>query len=715
MLDESLKASIQQAYSRFLNAKSMRPRLGQKTMIAHIARTLACVKLEGESPAEGEPAGHKHILAVEAGTGTGKTVAYLLASIPLAQHFNKTLVLSTATIALQEQVVIKDIPDLLQHSGLEFSFVLAKGRGRYLCLSKLERLLSDLREQNAQIPMYDDELPALTGLEQALYRDMYDQVHEGTWDGDRDSWRDEFDPTTWARVTTDHRQCTGRKCPNVRDCAFFKAREALEDADVVVANHDLVMADLALGGGAILTPPEDTIYVFDEAHHLPEKALNHFSAHTRCRASIRWLGQAEAQWPAQRDKLSELSYFQQLSEGLELALKQARSELELALPSIRAICDHIDPAAYTPRFQFPLGEVGAELEGLAERLSAVFAPLATHLSLLHQEIDSVVKEAHSVVPARELDGMLSLLATWLARAEANLALWQSYRDTHFNAERPMARWINLYTGSDATDYELISSPVLASGILQSGLWSRCAAAVLTSATLRALNRFDQLRMRTGLDAEAPCEVVQSPFDYERNAVLQVPRAAVDASRAADHTASLISLLPKLIDLEEGSLVLFSSHAQMNEVYEGLPEALQARILRQGQLSKQRIVAEHKQRVDEGEGSVIWGLASFAEGLDLPGDYCRHVLIAKLPFAVPDEPLEAAYSAWVEARGGRAFMEVAIPDASTKLLQACGRLLRTENDSGRISILDRRLVSKPYGRAMLDALPPFRRQLHLDLS
>lgn len=702
MLDNSVKAAIQGAYSQFLSSKELKPRYGQKLMIAEIARTLGNIRLDEENHNIAE----KNIAVIEAGTGTGKTVAYLLSVLPLAFSLEKRVVLSTATVALQEQVSIKDIPDILQHSGLKFNYVLAKGRGRYLCLSKLERLLAD---SGSSVPvMYEDEVIALSPDDLSLYRKMLKRTVDGEWDGDKDSWNEDLSPDTWSRVTTDHRQCAGRKCSNIRDCAFFNARNALEDADLIVANHDLVLADLALGGGAILPAPEDTIYIFDEGHHLPEKALHHFAAHTRYRGSIRWLGQSEGQWPTHLKTVADLSYFSQLSQPLEARLKDARSVLEDELPLIRELCEEIDPSAFSPKLQFSLGEVDDRLEALAQKASRRFAELTELLEKLYKEMDTVVSEEGGMaVPAKDAEAMLSLLGGWLSRAEANLALWQSYRDTRFDEKQPFARWITLILSGETPDYELVSSPVLASGILRNGLWSRCCGAVLTSATMRALNSFDRFKIKAGLSDDASFEAVPSPFDFHNNATLSVPKAAVEANRAFEHTESLIRLLPEIIDIEASTLVLFSSHAQMNQVLESMPVALSDIVLCQGRESKQYIVEQHKARVDKKLGSIIWGLASFAEGVDLPGNYCSHVIIAKLPFSVPDEPLEAAYSEWVEARGGNAFMEVTVPDASTRLIQACGRLLRTETDTGKISILDKRLVSKRYGSAIIKSLPPFK--------
>ena len=260
------------------------------------------------------------------------------------------------------------------------------------------------------------------------------------------------------------------------------------------------------------------------------------------------------------------------------------------------------------------------------------------------------------------------------------------------------------------DIELCSSPILAASTLQQQLWERCFAAVLTSATLTALGQFDRFDMRNGLGDNAKFECVPSPFAYADNAELIVPSQAVEAGDAARHTEALIKALPDLVSDTEGTLVLFSSRRQMETVYEALQDDWPMPILMQGMFSKQETLNRHRERIDQGEGSVLFGLASFAEGVDLPGRYCEHVLIAKIPFAVPDDPVEASLAEWIERNKGNAFMEVSVPDAALRLVQASGRLLRKETDTGRITIFDRRLVSKRYGKRMLQSLPPFRQRI-----
>ncbi|MDO9322928.1 MAG: ATP-dependent DNA helicase DinG, partial [Pseudomonas sp.] len=212
MLSTELKSTIQGAYSRFLEAKGLKARYGQRLMIAEVAKALGSISTDEDNRRDGDPA----VVVVEAGTGTGKTVAYCLASIPLAKAAGKRLVIATATVALQEQVVHKDLPDILRNSGLNFSFALAKGRGRYLCLSKLDLLLQEGQAQSATAQLFAEEGFSIEVDErsQKLFTQMIEKLAGNHWDGDRDSWSEALEDPDWARLTTDHSQCTNRHCPN---------------------------------------------------------------------------------------------------------------------------------------------------------------------------------------------------------------------------------------------------------------------------------------------------------------------------------------------------------------------------------------------------------------------------------------------------------------------------------------------------------------------
>ena len=276
-LNEETKTLIQKTYSTWLSANSFKPRRGQRNMIAVIANAIGAVVYgsDGERRSDYD----EHVCLVEAGTGTGKTVAYSIATIILAKALQKKLVISTATVTLQEQLITRDLPNLLATSELEFSFAIAKGRQRYFCLSKASIRLKDADQVSNAQSLFPDEELRLSDRSLAQVKLLEQAFSTSIWDGDRDNWDQAIPQEDWLLVAADRTSCSGKKCPHYLDCALFGARNDVRNADVLVANHDLVLADLATGGGNVLPEPQDTIYVFDEAHHLPSKSQNHLSRH----------------------------------------------------------------------------------------------------------------------------------------------------------------------------------------------------------------------------------------------------------------------------------------------------------------------------------------------------------------------------------------------------------------------------------------------------
>ncbi|WP_339731335.1 ATP-dependent DNA helicase DinG [uncultured Pseudomonas sp.] len=713
MLSTELKSQIQGAYSRFLEAKSLKPRYGQRLMIAEIAKVLGAIKTDDEGRRLGDPA----VVAVEAGTGTGKTVAYSLAAIPTAKAAGKRLVIATATVALQEQIVHKDLPDLMRNSGLNFSFALAKGRGRYLCLSKLDILLQEGQAQSATAQLFEEEGFKIDVDEQSqkLFTTMIEKLAGNKWDGDRDSWPEELEDTRWSQLTTDHSQCTNRHCPNFQQCAFYKAREGMGKVDVIVTNHDMVLADLALGGGAVLPDPRDTLYVFDEGHHLPDKAIGHFAHFTRLRSTADWLTQIDK-------NLTKLLAQNPLPGDLGRLIEQVPElarELKTQQQFMFAACEQVADfkpgedmqGRERPRHRFIGGVVPEHLTELGLELKKGFSKLNDLFTGVTEQLKEAMDGEGSVgIASHQAEEWYPLFGSLLARAKGNWELWLAFTAEDPEESPPMARWLTLADSGALFDIEVNASPILAAETLRRNLWNVAYGALVTSATLTALGTFDRYRMRAGLPKVAVTTVVPSPFHHADAGVLRVPNLNADPRDAVAHTAAIIRELPGLVEGSRGTLVLFSSRKQMQEVFDGLERDWRKRVFIQGNLSKQETLNKHKSRVDSGEESVLFGLASFAEGVDLPGAYCEHVVIAKIPFAVPDDPVEAALAEWIEARGGNPFMEIAVPDASLRLVQACGRLLRTEADRGIITLLDRRVVTQRYGKSILNALPPFRREI-----
>ena len=689
-LTDELKAQIQDAYSAWLASRGFRARRGQREMIAHIARACA-----GEPP---------RLVAIEAGTGTGKTVAYCLAAIPIAQALDKTLVIASATVALQEQIVERDLPDLAEGSGLEFNFVLAKGRGRYLCVKRLDQILNGETQQVLGLTdasIVDHSL---------VWRQMMRDFGNGRWNGELDTWEAGVEDAAWRSVTTDHRGCANRKCAFYAQCPFFKARHALGDADVIVANHDLLLTDYAFGGGVVLPAPESSILVIDEAHHLPDKTQRHFALSARLGATGAWADQVNALAGTLAQRMGRPAALERIAKGLAPECDALRAEMEklglmaAQLPFAERFGGRDAP---TEVCRFPHGQVDP---GLAEAAGSAATPIAG--------IHDALAEVHELL-RKAMDGDLdwpnpSEAEDWLApvgqaeaRAGAVRALLEDYSQPSDEAppQGRMARWAS----RSEQDVDLVSAPIEPGQLLEEHLWSRCYAAVPTSATLTALGRFERFFERAGL-GEARGVRISSPFDYPNIAVLSVPPMDADPKDAETHTAEVASLLPELLALEPSALVLFTSWRQLNKVRDALAgAAVMEGAQFQGERSKQAMLKRHWRRVDAGEPSYLMGLASFAEGVDLPGDYCRHVIVVKLPFAVPDDPVDQAIAELAESQGRNPFMEITVPDAALKLVQACGRLIRDDNDHGRITLLDKRVLTKRYGRALLDSLPPFRRE------
>jgi ATP-dependent DNA helicase DinG len=501
-------------------------------------------------------------------------------------------------------------------------------------------------------------------------------------------------------------QCTGRQCSHFRNCYFYKAREQIHKVDCIVTNHDLVLSDLMMGGGAVLPAPEDTIYVFDEGHHLPDKAINHFSNFLQIRTTESWLEQVG---PNLTQLVAEVGDIAGLPKGLAGITDHARdvaAGLGEAMAVFAAFREDAEIDGDDRRYRFARGIVPADVRTLSAGIYESFRKLAAQIEPIELALEDRLGDADNA-ERESVEHWLPLVAAITSRLSGASALWHDYMTADPDAGPPHARWM---TFREPDDLMINASPVAVHETLDELLWSRCFGAVVTSATLAVAGNFERFARRAGISENNTFNALPSPFRFEQQATLRIPKMDVDPREADRHNEMIATLLPGLLKDAHGGLVLFTSWRQMFRVMELLDAGFMEGVLSQGTFSKAEIVERHKARVDGDAQSIIFGLASFAEGIDLPGNYCDHVVIAKIPFAVPDDPVGATLSEWIEARGGNAFQEIMIPDAALRMVQACGRLLRTETDTGRISILDRRLLSQRYGSLLLNALPPFRREV-----
>lgn len=693
-LGEREKAAIRADYARLREAlPGFRVRAAQTRMIAAVARAFG--RQNGAA-------------AIEAPTGTGKSMAYLVPGLRLAQARKKTLIIATATVALQEQLVERDIPQALAALGEEAKVVLAKGRQRYACVRNLHELTGGGAGQSQLdlgefTPVAGWARPPRPG-EANLVKELAEDLVHGRWDGDLDRAPLPVESDTRALLTTSAGGCAGRRCAYIAHCPFFLARNRLREAGIIVANQDLVLADLLLGqdedgsGGVLLPAPADSLYVFDEAHHLAAKAIDRGAAEVHLGEAQRRLRRLRNQLPA----AYSLAGKETLGRLTASDIEETVAELEAGLEDMQRLLGLAwvpDPSEQEPRWRAPLGALPED-----------WRPQATALRDLSQRVARWLPAAIKAVtedpmPGAANESLARELGIARERIEQQHALWWQWSLVDDADYPPTARWIDL--GHDG-GLVCHASAVSAAPLLRRVLWQQAGGAVLTSATLSAGGDFRALAAQAGLPDDAECLSLPSPFDLEAQAQLEVPAIAALPDDFDGHVAGIVDWLLAHLDWAAGNLVLFTSRRKLEAAYDKLPASRRPVVRAQGRKGKAELVAEHVRAIEAGRGSTLFGLASFGEGLDLPGKLCETVVITQLPFAVPTDPVEATFAEWLETRGRNPFIEVSVPNATRTLIQYCGRLIRNEADRGRIVILDRRLTARRYGAAMLRALPPFRR-------
>ena len=714
MLTDLEKNAIRDHYQNIgKNLPGFRPRASQREMIAAIAnafsRTLTREEGEEAPKREGES-----IAVIEGPTGVGKSLAYLLAGGIMAQTRGKRLIVSSATVALQEQLVDRDLPFLVEKSGLELTFTLAKGRGRYLCPYKLYQLTQNNAQQNllgfeAPEVLWDSK-PKPEELN--LLRDIADEFSARRFNGDRDTWPEKIDDAIWLKVTNDRHGCLKSACPNRPECPFYLARDVLETVDVVVANHDLLLADISMGGGVILPAPENSFYCIDEAHHLPKKALSRFAAEHSWNIAV-WTLEKLPQLTGKIAALTDKAELANLADEAATSLLDSLHEWQFHLaeePSLRLGSSENDRRKHNePTWLWEDGKIPEGLETTVSNTAIAARSLLKHVVGLNDALSAARREKEQ--DGALIDRLTSEFGLFIARIEQISAVWDLLSTVPIEGEEPLAKWITR-RADDKNDYIFNASPISSASHLANSLWRRAAGAVLTSATLQSLGSFNLILRQTGLLwlPETTTLALESPFNFDTQGELYIPPVQASPKDPDAHTAAIVEWLPKLVSPVEaiGTLVLFSSRKQMQDVALRLPDEYLPLLLVQGELPKAVLLQRHHQAIAEGKASIIFGLDSFAEGLDLPGTACVQVIIAKLPFAMPDNPIEKTQNRWIEQRGGNPFIEITVPEASIKLIQAVGRLIRTEQDYGRVTILDNRVKTQRYGQQLLACLPPFKR-------
>ena len=682
-------------------------RPGQHQMMHAALLTFLCAKSPDDETRQGN-----NLAQLEAGTGTGKTVAYCLAAIVASELLKKTVIVSTATVALQEQLVHKDLPRLAKIIP-ELRFDTLKGRGRYICESRLQGAIND----DVQDSLLGDEFQeAFAGARwqakgkprdsvQAMrwFKNVAKKLRAGKWDGDIDSLDQQPDPEDWRQVQANAHACNGGQCEYFKSCAFFKARRRAASAAIQVANHALILATLQTD--STLIDPGQTLFVFDEAHHLPAIAADQFSYRARLGSSVSLLTSLRVVINRHGKEMPASNRPDPVAFGQSIT---ACTDKLAVLESYAAQALWV--SADKPVHRFAQGQVPDVLVPECEQLTSIIRSIAAvvaSIAVALMETDESLSPAERDEQTRagvELGVTLSRLDT----LERLFSAWATHDSV------PWAKWVEFAAaapgvpGAVNSDAWLCASPMTAAQLLSRGLWKSVSAAVCTSATLTACGSFDFFDRLSGMNRfpERRALVVTSPFNYATQGELRIA-PMTHSPKSPGFSEELCQRLPELLRAHDhGQLVLFTSKRQMHACHAALPQDLSEQVQMQGERSRTELLREHSRRIALGKRSIIFGLQSFGEGIDLPGQLCEHVLIDKLPFTPPTSPVEEALAEWLTTQGRDPFAEIAVPRAAMKLAQWAGRGVRTVTDWAVITVCDTRLVTMRYGQNILAGLPPY---------
>ena len=684
-------------------------------MAAQVAQTLSQAQL-GKID-EGAPEPTRSIAVVQAGTGVGKSLAYSIPAISMALARGTRVLISTATVALQEQLVNKDLPALAQQLEQPFKFALAKGRGRFVCKLKLERLAGtgeaqdeDLDDLFAEEKAQAQSRVARPALElearMQFYKSMANALASQAWDGDRDSLETPPEAEAWSPVAAESSSCTGKHCPAFSNCVYYERRKDLVAAQVIVANHDLLLSSL---GARLLPELDNCLLVLDEAHHLPATALGQFAGEMDL-SRLGWIDKLTSRalrvnTLVEVEELADLpSHASQLRQQLQ---ELARLVMELYGDTLKSQKDSWGPA----RVRVPRGM-------LPEPLLEPLGRAAHHANSFLDALRAISKALRAAIKdnpeeARRLSTAYAQVGALAPRLEsvydtAQLLMQQPVQDDD-SSRVPNAKWFTLETDGEYIVVKAHASPILPGATLRHHLWSQVRGAVLTSATLTSCGQFDFFLREAGLhdDAAVTTLEVPSPFDYARQGTLVARETVADPKEASRFTQEMVdALLGDLSRVQAGALVLFTSREQMRLAVDALSTAMRSQVLVQTAMPRALLLARHRDAVEMGEPSIIFGMQSFGEGLDLPGALCESLFITKLPFAPPDDPVGEARAEWLRSSGRNPFNELVVPATAIRLAQWVGRAIRTEEDQAHVYCYDRRLVNTSYGQQLLKGLPPF---------